>query len=201
MMVDMNLMRVMEILSHATNRIAEGEVLQLLNCNDPDTTEAKYMEVIKRKTATLFEAGTRLGAVLADRPAYQEQAMADYGLHLGIAFQLVDDALDYSSSNETLGKNVGDDLAEGKPTLPLIQAMAVGNPQQRAAIRKAIEEGGRDQIDSVLHAIESTDAIAYTAALAQKQVQLAKDALDALPASPYTEALRKLADFAVSRTY
>ena len=201
MMVDVNLMRVMEILSHATNRIAEGEVLQLLNCNDPDTTEAMYMEVIKRKTATLFEAGTRLGAVFADRPADQEQAVADYGLHLGIAFQLVDDALDYSSSNETLGKNVGDDLAEGKPTLPLIQAMAVGNSQQRAVIRKAIEEGGRDQIGSVLHAIESTDAIAYTAALAQTQVQLAKDALDTLPASPYTEALRELADYAVSRTY
>jgi octaprenyl-diphosphate synthase len=201
MMVDVNLMRVMEILSHATNRIAEGEVLQLLNCNDPDTTEAKYMEVIKRKTATLFEAGTRLGAVLAGRPAEQEQALADYGLHLGIAFQLVDDALDYSSSNETLGKNVGDDLAEGKPTLPLIQAMAVGTPQQRATIRKAIEGGGRDRIESVLHAIESTGAIAYTAALAQREAQLAKDALNALPASAYTEALRELADFAVSRTY
>jgi len=201
MMVDVNLMRVMEILSHATNRIAEGEVLQLLNCNDPDTTEEKYMEVIKRKTATLFEAGTRLGAVLAAGTAEQEQALANYGLHLGIAFQLVDDALDYSSDNETLGKNVGDDLAEGKPTLPLIRAMAMGDPQQRDTIRKAIEENGRDQIDAILKTIESTGAIAYTAGLAQEQAQQAKAALDALPASPYTEALRSLADFAVSRTY
>ena len=201
MMVDVGVMRVMEILSHATNRIAEGEVLQLLNCNDPDTTEDKYMEVIKRKTATLFEAGTRLGAVLAERPPEQEQALADYGLHLGIAFQLVDDALDYGSSAEILGKNVGDDLAEGKPTLPLIQAMATGTPQQREVIRKSIEEGGRDHIDAILQAIESTDAIAYTAALAQREAQLAKEALNALPASPYTEALRELADFSVSRTY
>jgi len=201
MMVDVNLMRVMEILSHATNRIAEGEVLQLLNCNDPDTTEEKYMEVIKRKTATLFEAGTRLGAVLAAGTAEQEQALANYGLHLGIAFQLVDDALDYSSDNETLGKNVGDDLAEGKPTLPLIRAMAMGDPQQRDTIRKAIEENGRDQIDAILKTIESTGAIAYTAGLAQEQAQQAKEALTALPTSPYTEALRSLADFAVSRTY
>jgi octaprenyl-diphosphate synthase len=201
MMVDVSLMRVMDILSHATNRIAEGEVLQLLNCNDPDTTEEQYMEVIKRKTATLFEAGTRLGAVLAERPPEQEQALSDYGLHLGIAFQLVDDALDYSSSNETLGKNVGDDLAEGKPTLPLIRAIAVGGPQQRDTIRKTIEEGGRDQIDAILKAIESTNAIAYTAALAQQHAQKAKEVLNALPASPYVEALRSLADFAVSRTY
>lgn len=201
MMVDVNRMRVMEILSHATNSIAEGEVLQLLNCNNPDTTQDEYMEVIKRKTATLFEAGTRLGAVLGEVGAEREQAMAHYGLHLGIAFQLVDDALDYNSSDEELGKNVGDDLAEGKPTLPLIQAMAAGTSEQRAAMRNAIEEGGREQIDAVLAAIESTDAIAYTAALAQKEAELAKDALNALPASPYAEALRDLADFAVSRTY
>jgi octaprenyl-diphosphate synthase len=201
MMVDVNRMRVMEILSHATNSIAEGEVLQLLNCNNPDTTQAEYMEVIKRKTATLFEAGTRLGAVLGKVGAEQEQAMADYGLHLGIAFQLVDDALDYSSSDEELGKNVGDDLAEGKPTLPLIQAMAAGDSQQQAAVRKAVENGGREQIKAVLAAIESTGAIAYTAALAQEEAKLAKEALSALPASPYAEALRDLADFAVSRTY
>ena len=201
MMVDVNRMPVMDILSHATNRIAEGEVLQLLNCNNPDTTEDKYMEVIKRKTATLFEAGTHLGAVLGGISAEQEQAMSDYGLHLGIAFQLVDDALDYNSSNEQLGKNVGDDLAEGKPTLPLIQAMAVGNEQQRAAIRNAIEQGGREQIEEVLEAIESTGAIAYTALLAQKEIGLAKETLNTLPASAYIEALRDLADFAVSRTF
>ena len=201
MMVDVNLMRVMEILSHATNRIAEGEVLQLLNCNDPDTTEARYLEVIKRKTATLFEDGTRLGAVLAGSPVDGEQALADYGLHLGITFQLVDDALDYSSNNETLGKNVGDDLAEGKPTLPLIQAMAEGNSAQRSVLREAIESGGKDRIEGVLGAIESTGAIEYTVALAQTEVRKAKDELDHLPPSPYADALRSLADFAISRTY
>jgi octaprenyl-diphosphate synthase len=201
MMVDVGLMPVMDILSHATNRIAEGEVLQLLNCNDPDTSEAKYMEVIKRKTATLFEAGTRLGAVLGGVPPEQERAMADYGLHLGIAFQLVDDALDYASSNEELGKNVGDDLAEGKPTLPLIRAMEQGSEAQRELIRDAIEHGGKDRIDEILKVIESTDAIQYTAQLAQREAQLAKEALTAIPESPYTDALRGVADFSVSRTY
>jgi octaprenyl-diphosphate synthase len=201
MMVDVGLMPVMDILSHATNRIAEGEVLQLLNCNDPDTTERKYMEVIKRKTATLFEAGTRLGAVLGGVTPEQERAMADYGLHLGIAFQLVDDALDYSSSNVELGKNVGDDLAEGKPTLPLIRAMGEGSEAQRELIRNAIEHGGRDRIDEILAAIESTDAIQYTEQLAQREAQLAKQALSAIPESPYTQALRDVADFSVGRTY
>jgi octaprenyl-diphosphate synthase len=201
MMVDMGSMRVMEVLSHATNRIAEGEVLQLLNCHDPDTTEAKYMEVVKRKTATLFEAGTRLGAILAGCTSGQEQAMADYGLHLGIAFQLVDDALDYSSDNETLGKNVGDDLAEGKPTLPLIKALADGTPDQQGGLRRAIQEGGKEHIEAVLTAIESTGAIQYTSALAQQEAGDAKRALRAFPASPYTEALGSLADFAVRRTY
>ena len=201
MMVDINLMRVMEVLSHATNRIAEGEVLQLLNCHDPATTEAKYMEVIRRKTATLFEAGTRLGAILATSPNAQEQAMADYGLHLGIAFQLVDDALDYSSNNETLGKNVGDDLAEGKPTLPLLRALHGGTPEQQEAIRGAIEEGGREHIGQILQAIESTDAIQYTLALARGEAAKAVAAVDLLPPSPYADALRGLADFAVNRTY
>lgn len=201
MMVDVGLMRVMEVLSHATNRIAEGEVLQLLNCNDPDTSEAKYLEVIKRKTATLFEVGTRLGAILARTTPKQEQAMADYGLHLGIAFQLVDDALDYSSHNPDLGKNVGDDLAEGKPTLPLIQAMVAGTGQQQAIIRKAIEKGGRQQLDAILIAIEATGAIDYTLRFAQREAERAKEALSIFPISSYTEALRELADFAVSRTY
>jgi len=201
MMVDVGLMRVMEVMSHATNRIAEGEVLQLLNCNDPNTSEAKYLEVIKRKTATLFEAGTRLGAMLANAVLRQEQAMAEYGLHLGIAFQLVDDALDYSSSNPALGKNVGDDLAEGKPTLPLIRAMAMGNGQQQAIIRNAIEKGGRQELDAILAAIEATGAIDYTVRLAQQEAHLAKDALRLFPESAYTGALRRLADFAVSRTY
>ncbi|MEJ1356286.1 MAG: octaprenyl diphosphate synthase [Candidatus Sedimenticola sp. (ex Thyasira tokunagai)] len=201
MMVDVNMMRVMEILSHATNRIAEGEVLQLLNCNDPDTTEEKYREVILRKTATLFEAGTRLGAVLCGAGETEEQALADYGLHLGVAFQIIDDALDYSSSNEEIGKNIGDDLAEGKPTLPLIRAMAVGAPEHRAALREAIEKGGREYIDVVMKAIESTDAIEYTSRLAEEEADKAKAAIAGLPDTPYHSALDALADFAVKRKH
>lgn len=201
MMVDVNLMRVMEILSHATNRIAEGEVLQLLNCNDPDTTEEKYREVILRKTATLFEAGARLGGVLAELPAEQEQALADYGLHLGIAFQIIDDALDYSSSSDEIGKNIGDDLEEGKPTLPILRAMEVGTEEQRQALREVIEKGGREHIDIVMRAIESTDAIEYTARLARDEAEKAKQALLLLPPSPYRDALTALADYSVSRSH
>ncbi|MET0047776.1 MAG: octaprenyl diphosphate synthase [Sedimenticola sp.] len=199
MMVDVNNMRVMEILSTATNRIAEGEVLQLLNCNDPDTTEEKYREVILRKTATLFEAGAQLGAVLNDATEEEEQALAAYGLHLGIAFQIIDDALDYSSSGEEIGKNIGDDLEEGKPTLPLIRAMEVGSPEQRSALREAIEKGGREYIDVVMEAIESTDAIEYTSRLAVEEADKAKAALKILPPSSYRSALAALADFSVRR--
>ena len=201
MMVDVGSMRVMEVLAHATNRIAEGEVLQLLNERDPDTDEARYMEVISRKTATLFEAGTRLGAVLAESPPEIEDAIREYGLCLGIAFQLVDDALDYSVDNAELGKNVGDDLDEGKPTLPIIRAMQVGTPEQRALLRDAIEHGGRDRIETVTAAIASTDAIDYTTQLAQSYAARAKDALKRLPASPANDALAMLAEFAVARTY
>ena len=200
MMVALESMRVMDILSHATNRIAEGEVLQLLNCNNPDTTEKDYLEVILRKTATLFQAGSRLGAVIAESSPDQEEAIAAYGLHLGIAFQLVDDALDYRSSNKELGKNVGDDLAEGKPTLPLIQAMKAGTPEQVATLRKAIETGGLDSIDTVMRAIETTGAIEYTAALAQREANKAKTALEVLPPSPQRDALSALADISVNRT-
>ncbi|MES9937336.1 MAG: octaprenyl diphosphate synthase [Sedimenticola sp.] len=199
MMVDVNNMRVMEILSTATNRIAEGEVLQLLNCNDPDTTEEKYREVILRKTATLFEAGAQLGAVLNDATEEEEQALAAYGLHLGIAFQIIDDALDYSSSGVEIGKNIGDDLEEGKPTLPLIRAMEVGSPEQRSALREAIEKGGREYIDVVMEAIESTDAIEYTSRLAVEEADKAKAALEILPPSSYRSALAALADFSVRR--
>jgi len=201
MMVDLNNMRVMDILSHATNRIAEGEVLQLLNCNDPDTTEARYMEVIERKTATLFEAGTRLGAVLAQASEEIESAAAEYGLQLGIAFQLVDDALDYRADGEELGKNLGDDLAEGKPTLPLIWAMEAGTEQQRKLLRQVIEDGGRDRIDAVAEAIESTKSIDYTVSLAHRYAQSAKESAGRFPESAQRTALEKLADFAVSRTY
>lgn len=201
MMVDINHMRVMHILSTATNRIAEGEVLQLLNCNNPDTSEQQYREVILRKTAVLFEAGSQLGGVIAQVDPDTEQALADYGLHLGIAFQLVDDALDYSANAEQLGKNIGDDLAEGKPTLPLIRAMALARPEEVALMRQAIEQGGLDQIERIMQIIESTDAITYTARLAQQEAELAKQALGRLPTSPQREALASLADYAVSRTY
>ena len=201
MMVDVGRMRVMDVLSRATNRIAEGEVLQLLNTRDPDTDEGRYMEVIKRKTATLFEAGTRLGAVLAGSPASIEDAMAAYGLNLGIAFQLVDDALDYGTENGDLGKNVGDDLDEGKPTLPVIRAIQVAPPEQGALLRAAIETGGRDRIDEVIAAIAATDAIAYTARLAREYAERAKAALQVLDPSPATEALAGMADFSVARTY
>jgi octaprenyl-diphosphate synthase len=201
MMVGVGSMRVMEILSHTTNIIAEGEVLQLLNCHDPDTTEDRYRDVIRYKTAKLFEASARLGAVLGRQPAHVEQAMARYGMHLGTAFQLIDDALDYGASGSDIGKNIGDDLAEGKPTLPLIHAMRNGTPEQVAAIRSAIENGGLDQIDTVLQAIESTQAIAYTAQSAQEEADLAIEALAELPAGPYKEALYGLAEFSVNRSY
>ena len=201
MMVDLDNMRVMDVLSHATNRIAEGEVLQLLNCNDPDTTEERYMEVIKRKTATLFEAGTRLGAVFAQSEDGVESAAARYGLQLGIAFQLVDDALDYRADGQELGKNLGDDLAEGKPTLPVIRAMAAGTEQERAILREAIETGGRDRIGDVAAAIESTKSIDYTVSLAHRYAQSARESAGMLPESAQRTALEKLAEFAVSRTY
>ncbi len=200
MMVDVDKMRVMEIMSHATNRIAEGEVLQLLNCHDPDTDEQKYLEVILRKTATLFEAGAQLGAVLCDTSKAEEQALANYGLHLGIAFQIIDDALDYSNSAEEIGKNIGDDLAEGKPTLPLIRAMQVGTPEQKQSLREVIKSGGREHIDVVKSAIESTDAINYTFQLAEREADKAKQALEILPPSSFRSALSTLADFSADRT-
>ncbi|MCG6865171.1 MAG: octaprenyl diphosphate synthase [Thiogranum sp.] len=201
MMVSVGSMRVMEILSHTTNVIAEGEVLQLLNCHDPDTTEDRYRDVIRYKTAKLFEASAHLGAVLGGQPQHVEQAMARFGMHLGTAFQLIDDALDYGASSEDIGKNIGDDLAEGKPTLPLIHAMRNGTPEQVKAIRTAIEKGGLEGIDTVMAAIESTRAIAYTAQSAQDEADLAIEALAELPAGPYKEALYGLADFSVNRSY
>lgn len=201
MMIEINKMRVMEILAHATNTIAEGEVLQLLNCNDPDTTEERYLEVIHCKTAKLFEAATQLGAILCNSGEAQEQAMARYGMHLGTAFQLIDDALDYSSSSEDLGKNIGDDLAEGKPTLPLIYAMRNGSEEQAKLIRSVIENGGLEHIDAVMAAIEETQAIDYTIKQAQTEADLAIEALEVIPDSPYKDALCTLAHFSVNRTY
>ncbi|MEW6646347.1 MAG: octaprenyl diphosphate synthase [Pseudomonadota bacterium] len=201
MMVDVGSMRVMQILSDATNTIAEGEVLQLLNCHDPDTTEQRYMDVIHYKTAKLFEAASQLGAVLAGRPADEEQAMARYGMHLGTAFQLIDDVLDYSASSEQLGKNIGDDLAEGKPTLPLIYAMRHGTPEQAALIRSAVENGGRENMAEITAAIESTGAIAYTSRSARQEADRALAELANFPDSPYKQALAALAEFSVARAY
>lgn len=201
MMVEIGSLRIMQILADTTNTIAEGEVMQLMNCHDPDTTEERYMDVIRCKTAKLFEAGALLGAVIAGRPTVEEEALARYGLHLGMAFQLVDDLLDYSASSEAIGKNVGDDLAEGKPTLPLIHAMRHGDSEQIRVIREAIEQGGREHIDVVTRAIESTGAIAYTARLARGQVDEAVRALSPLPPSQYRQALESLAVFSVSRTH
>ena len=201
MMVGLQRMRVMQILADTTNQIAEGEVMQLLNVHDPDTTEARYFDVIRCKTAKLFEAATQIGAVLSQRPDDEEQALARYGLHLGLAFQLVDDMLDYSSSSTELGKNIGDDLAEGKPTLPLIYTMRTGTGEQRELIREAIEQGGLERINDIIKAIESSGAIDYTARLARQEKDAAVEALAILPESVYKEALLGLAEFAISRTY
>ena len=201
MMVEPQSMRIMEILSDATNVIAEGEVMQLLNCNDADTTEERYLYVIRSKTAKLFEAATQLGAVIGQRPESEEQALARYGMHLGTAFQLIDDVLDYTATAEEMGKNIGDDLAEGKPTLPLIYAMRTGNAEESAIIRTAIENGGRDQIEQVIATIQNTQAIDYTAECARKESELAKQAIADLPSSEYKEAMLALADFAVDRNH
>jgi len=201
MMVSLESMRIMAVMASATNKIAEGEVLQLLNANDPDTTEERYFEVIYRKTAKLFEAGAQIAALLAGASSEVESAMAAYGRHLGTAFQLVDDVLDYQSSSAELGKNLGDDLAEGKPTLPLIYALRTGTDDQRALIRRSIERGSVDQLTEITAAIESTGGLAYTARLARREAALAIDAIAILPDSAYKQALRELADFAVERTY
>jgi len=201
MMVEVNNMRVMEILAQTTNTIAKGEVMQLLNCHDPETTEERYIEVIRNKTAKLFQAAAQLTAVISDQDQKTESAMAAYGLHLGTAFQLIDDALDYGRDNHNLGKNIGDDLAEGKPTLPLIYSLRQGDNQQREIIRSAIEEGGLAQIEAVMDAIESTGSITYTARRAEDEAKQALKALAAVPDSPFKQALHDLAHFSVHRNY
>ncbi len=199
MMVDIDSMRVMQILADATNTIAAGEVMQLMNVHDPDVTEDAYRLVIYRKTARLFEAGAQIAAVLAKRDPADEAAMMAYGQHLGTAFQLVDDALDFNASAAELGKNLGDDLAEGKPTLPLIYAMKNGSAAERAMIRDAIVEGGLERLGEIQSVIESTGALQYTAARAQEAADLALDALADIPDSAYKQALAAIAEFAVRR--
>jgi octaprenyl-diphosphate synthase len=199
MMVELDDMRIMRILADTTNRIAEGEVLQLLNIGNADTSEQAYLDVIERKTAVLFAAATRLGAVLAGLSDAQEEALARYGLDLGYAFQIADDVLDYVSDAETLGKNIGDDLAEGKPTLPIIHAIGHGSAEQSASLRRAIESGGLDSIDNITAAIHDTGALDYARERAEQHARAAKSALAALPESPARDALAILADYSVNR--
>ncbi|HMV13209.1 MAG TPA: octaprenyl diphosphate synthase [Nitrosomonas sp.] len=201
MMVEVNSMRVMQVLADATNVIAEGEVLQLLNCRDPNVEEDNYLRVIRYKTAKLFEAATRLGAILGNATEEEENAMAVYGMHLGTAFQLIDDLLDYSGDHQDTGKNLGDDLAEGKPTLPLIYAMRTGSAQQANIIRKAIETGGESGFDSILTIIEETGALNYAKQRAYQEVEIAAKAISLLKSSHYKDCLLQLAEFAVTRNH
>lgn len=200
MMVEIQNMRVMEVLAEATNIIAEGEVLQLLHCHDADITDEAYLKVIHYKTAKLFEAATRLGAIISGASSHDEQAMAEYGMRLGTAFQLIDDVLDFSD-NHDVGKNLGDDLAEGKPTLPLLFAMRNGNPQQREIIRRAIMEGGLKELSHVLQAVNETGALDHVRQLARNEAEKGCAAIAHFPRSKYLDALIKLAEFAVNRDF
>jgi len=199
MMLGAESMRVMQVLADATNKIAEGEVLQLMNCHDPYVDEGGYLEVIRRKTAKLFEAAARLGAVLGAAPPALEDGLAEYGMRLGTAFQLIDDVLDYSGDAAAIGKNLGDDLAEGKPTLPLIRAMACGSAAQADTVRRAIVDGGRGDFARVLEAVRATGALDYARGVAEREAQAARHALRELPASGYKDSLLELASFSVVR--
>ncbi len=201
MMVGIDDMRVMRVLSDATNVIAEGEVLQLMNCHDADVDEARYLQVIRYKTAKLFEAAAQLGAIIGGATPELESGLTAYGMHLGTAFQLVDDVLDYSGDEADTGKHLGDDLAEGKPTLPLIYVMQHGTPEQAACIRHAIEEGGRDDFAAVLAAIQSTGALDHARDQARQEAERARTAISALPPSIYREALLELSFLAVERSH
>lgn len=200
MMAALDSPALIRVMADATNTIAAGEVMQLMNSGDPDTTESRYLEVIYRKTARLFEAGAQIGAIVAQAPTSVEQALARYGKHLGIAFQLVDDALDYRGDTEELGKNVGDDLAEGKPTLPLIHALRHCDASQAAMIRSAIERGGTEDQAPVRAVVESTGGLDYTARLAANEAERAIAALADIPASAFRDGLAALARYAVTRS-
>ncbi|BCX88344.1 octaprenyl-diphosphate synthase [Methylomarinovum tepidoasis] len=201
MMVRLQRMRVMAVMSKTTTAIAEGEVLQLLNVNNPATSEQRYLEVIWRKTAILFSAAAQLAAVIAGSDPATEEALRRYGMHLGAAFQLIDDALDYRADPESLGKNLGDDLAEGKPTLPLIYAMQQAGADDAGLIRRSIEEGNRDAFAEIYKIVESTGAIAYTEKRARDEARNAIEALAPIAASPFKEAMVALAEFSVQRSY
>ena len=201
MMVTVNRMRVMEIMASTTNAIAEGEVMQLLHLNSPDIQETEYLAMIERKTARLFQSATQLAAVLAGADATTEKALTTFSLNLGIAFQISDDLLDYGPPSLALGKNLGDDLAEGKCTLPLIHALRNGSSKEKRLVRLAIESGDREKIEMIQEIIESTGSVAYTSRRAQEYAATAKSQLNKLPESNYLASLRALADFSVSRLY
>jgi octaprenyl-diphosphate synthase len=201
MMVKLQSMRVMEILADATNIIAEGEVLQLLNMHDPEVTEQRYLQVIRSKTAKLFEAATGLGALIAGANEAAIAAAEEYGRSLGTAFQLIDDVLDYSGNAADIGKNVGDDLREGKPTLPLIYAMRRGTEQERELVRRCIENGDHSQFDAILAAIKQSGALAYTQQQAVLASEQAIQALVNLADSEFKNSLIQLARFAVERNH
>jgi octaprenyl-diphosphate synthase len=201
MMVSVGSMRIMEVLADATNVIAEGEVLQLLNCHDADVAIDDYLRVIRYKTAKLFEAAARIGGILGEVPRELEDRMGDFGMHLGTAFQLIDDVLDYSGAEVATGKHLGDDLAEGKPTLPLIHVMQHGTAEQAGLVRRAIEDGGRDAFPEVHAAILATDALTATRDFARREIDLAKAALATLPSSLFKDRLLELSDFAVGRDH
>jgi len=201
LMVTVDSMRVFNVLSNATNVIAEGEVLQLINSGNPDLDEDGYLDVIRRKTAKLFEAAARLGAIIADADAAEEEALAAYGAHVGTAFQLIDDMLDYSGDRDTIGKNLGADLAEGKPTLPLIRALAVGTQHDAAAIREALTRGAAADFEPVLDALRRTGALEYTRQCAVRESDVARAQLAALRDSKYRRTLLDLSAFAADRTF
>ncbi|KJY79979.1 octaprenyl diphosphate synthase [Vibrio nigripulchritudo] len=201
MMTELGSMKILKLMSDAVNIIAEGEVQQLMNCNDPNTTEESYMQVIYSKTARLFEAATQIGAILTDSSPEIETALQNYGKYLGTAFQLIDDVLDYTADGKEMGKNVGDDLAEGKPTLPLLYAMRNGTEAQREMIHEAIEKAnGMERLDDILQAMKETGSLEYTTDLANKEADKAIAELDVLPESEYKEALVTLAHMAVKRS-
>ena len=199
MMINVDSLYVMQILSEATNIIAEGEVQQLINRHKPEISEDNYLNVIRNKTAKLFEAAAQLGVVISNKTKNEEKAMAAYGRHLGTAFQLIDDVLDYNSSENELGKNIGSDLSQGNPTLPLLYAMWNGDKKQAKIIRDSISNGGLENINLIKDAINSTGAISYTAEIAKQESELAINTLNQLPSSKYLDALHSLAKFSVER--
>lgn len=201
MMVGAKNLSVIAVISKATSTIVEGEVLQLLNCHNPDATEKNYLDIIYCKTGALFEAAAQLGPVICDQSTDHIKAMAAYGRHLGIAFQLIDDMLDYKATESEIGKQVGDDLAEGKVTLPLLHALREGSAAEKALIRSSIEQGSREHLADILQIIESTGGVVYTHHMAQQQVTQAREFLLNIPSSPYHDALHALATFAIERKH